>query len=518
MPRYNVAKKKSNKKSLRLWATRNSGIRKPIIINKSGRKAFSTTSHYQIASMICTSFSEDKFYESNEQQSERLRELISQDPYFAAQSAVFARQVLGLRSISHFVLAEVTAIVKGATWTKEAVTAGIRRPDDITETLAAYMSQYGKPIPNSLRKGLKESFGKFNGYQLAKYRGDKNLISLLNAVNLLHPSPTDKNREAIAQLKNGTLKNEETWEAMLSAAGNDPAAKSMAWTSLLVDGNLPYMALLKNLRNIAHQAPDALGLALKKLTNKESIKRSLVLPFRFVTAYNQIENDSSLELHIRKDILDAISVAVDSSTVQNLDRLPGNTLIVFDTSSSMNQIQKGLPGSSSKPNPDRTAANIGAFFAAALLKANPNADLVTFASSATQQTVARFESVMQINNRVRRMIHGGGTNIGAAFDVAPDKKYDSIIILSDGEHNWDPKSPNVKLEALKKRTGSNPKIFNFDLAGYGTLQFPQENVYTLFGFSDRILALINYMIEDKEALLNAIRAVNFKDNAVREEA
>jgi len=31
------------------------------------------------------------------------------------------------------------------------------------------INTYGKPIPNSIKKGLADSFGKFDEYQLAKY-------------------------------------------------------------------------------------------------------------------------------------------------------------------------------------------------------------------------------------------------------------------------------------------------------------------------------------------------------------
>ena len=51
-------------------------------------------------------------------------------------------------------------------WTKNFFDKVVYRVDDASEILAAYMTLHGKPIPNSLKKGLALSLGKFNGYQL----------------------------------------------------------------------------------------------------------------------------------------------------------------------------------------------------------------------------------------------------------------------------------------------------------------------------------------------------------------
>ena len=53
----------------------------------------------------------------------------------------------------------------------------IYRPDFMTEILAYYLTTYGKDIPNSIKKGLANSFGKFDEYRLAKYNR-KNIVKL----------------------------------------------------------------------------------------------------------------------------------------------------------------------------------------------------------------------------------------------------------------------------------------------------------------------------------------------------
>jgi hypothetical protein len=59
------------------------------------------------------------------------------------------------------------------------------------------------------------------------------------------------------------------------------------------------------------------------------------------------------------------------------------------------------------------------------------------------------------------------------------------------------------------RTGADPRVFSFDLAGHGTPQFPERNVFTLAGFSDKTLQTMRFLEEDKSALLREIEAVEW---------
>lgn len=51
------------------------------------------------------------------------------------------------------------------------------------------------------------------------------------------------------------------------------------------------------------------------------------------------------------------------------------------------------------------------------------------------------------------------------------------------------------------------KMYSIDLAGYGTLQVPEKDVYCLAGFSEKIFDLMKFFEEDKDALVNTIKAI-----------
>ncbi|XP_076004494.1 telomerase protein component 1 isoform X2 [Genypterus blacodes] len=82
------------------------------------------------------------------------------------------------------------------------------------------------------------------------------------------------------------LKEPETWERLLSREGN----KAATWEKLIDKKSLPFMAMLRNLRNMitrgiseAHHQQ-----ILNRLTDKKSIIQSRQFPFRFLAAYKVI--------------------------------------------------------------------------------------------------------------------------------------------------------------------------------------------------------------------------------------
>jgi hypothetical protein len=389
-----------------------------------------------------------------------------------------------MRSITHFVAAVIAHEVKGEQWTKNFFKAVFRRVDDITETVACYLQLYGKPLPNSLKKGIRLAFNKFDGYALAKYRGENGSVKLVDIVNMTHPNPTPANKDALKQLIEGKLKQEDTWEALLSAAGSDEKKKAKVWETLLSEEKLGYFALLRNIRNISEQAPKVLPIALKELINEDAIKGSLVLPFRFFTAYKQLQTDK-----VSSKVLGAISDAADIS-LNNVPKFEGETLVVLDQSGSMN----GEP------------VQIGAMFCAALAKAN-KADIITFGTTGRYESINLRDSVLTIAEKLNTATQGG-TDFDKPFEVA-NKKYDRIIILSDMQGWIGYNTPTAAFGLYKRKYKASPIVYSFDLTGYGTIEFPQEKVFCLAGFSDKVFNIMKMLETDRNAFVKKVNEVVF---------
>jgi len=69
-------------------------------------------------------------------------------------------------------------------------------------------------------------------------------------------------------------------------------------------------------------------------------------------------------------------------------------------------------------------------------------------------------------------------------------------------------TPFAQLTSYKTKFNCNPHIFSFDLAGLGTSQIPQNQVYCLAGFSDKVFDVMSALKEDRNALVNQIHSIS----------
>lgn len=460
--------------------------------NLAGGEAYKEDAKLELVSILLTSFLKNTFYRSEDKTAQRLKELVEKvDSKFAAKAAIYARTKYGMRSVSHLVAGEIANNVKGQTWTRSFFDKIVKRPDDITEIIAYYGNTYGFPLPNSAKKGFAVALTRFDEYTLAKYKMEGSDVKLVDAINLVHPKETP----AIRKLIRGELKAAQTWEVKLSDAGQKAETKEeledlkeQAWKDLILEKKLGYFALLRNLRNIRDQAPEVLPQALEMLRDEKLIKKSLVMPFRYITAVKEFHNASG-----SREIVSALNDAVEIS-LNNVPEFQGKTLIVLDVSGSMLSAVSGTA----------RWAEIGAIFGGVLYKVNQGADFMTFDNEARYVTLNPKDSLLTLTRSIP--FSGGGTDFRSIFR-AINQPYDRIIILSDMQGWMGYHAPTSDWIAYQKKYNCTTKIYSFDLAGLGTLQFPQANVFCLAGFSDKTMDILTKLEEDKNALVNEIEAV-----------
>jgi 60 kDa SS-A/Ro ribonucleoprotein len=462
------------------------------VINRAGGEAYDGSNKFKLVSLLLTSFGQDQYYRSESQTYQELRDLIAKtDPEFVAKAAIYARDKFNMRTISHVAAAELCHVAKGMPNLRNFLNKVVVRADDMSEILSYYVANYGAKnrsgktfIPKAMKAGFQKVFNRMDEYALAKYRMPDKDWSMVDIVNVVRPVPNDRNREALHKLMRDELRNVDTWESKLSS-GQD---KEEAWSDLLIEGKLGYMALLRNLRNILEQAPKLIDLACKQLTDPEQVAKSRQLPFRFVTAYRQIEQDCYDKPGVNK-VLKAISAACDISC-KNVPAFD-NTLVVIDSSGSM------------MGNPIRQAVVLGA----ALLK-GCDADLMLFSDNAHYVRVDQTKSVIGIAKDIEAACRMGGTNFNSIFQTAR-RAYDRIVILSDMQAWVGHNTPKKAFEAYKQKYMCVPYIYSFDLAGYGTLQFPENKVFAMAGYSDKVFDLFQMLETDPKALLSEIDKITF---------
>lgn len=192
-----------------------------------------------------------------------------------------------------------------------------------------------------------------------------------------------------------------------------------------------------------------------------------------------------------REVLMALSKAVEIS-LDNVPTFEGDTLVVLDVSKSMS-------------DGDGKSSKIGAVFAAALVKRN-NCDFLTFDEFARYVNINPMDSFTTIANSMR--FEGGGTNFHRIFQTA-NKRYDRIIILSDMQGWIGNHTPTKEFHAYKVATRCSPFIYSFDLKGYGSMQFPENQVFAIAGFSEKVFDVMRLLEKDKKALINEIKKITF---------
>lgn len=393
---------------------------------------------------VASMYGNDSFYESTDTKAKRLEsavnKLVKQDELnFVANTVVYARSVMNMRSMPIMLAVLFTKALrdndKNFPYTRSMITDVIQRADQINDTYAVALAVFGNKnkIPMSIKRGVADAFGKFDEYNFAKY-DRKQQVQFRDVIRLVHPKPKDESRsDLFRRMIEGELETPYTWETELSRNGQLPASERKSdkqiWTELVTSERLPYMALLRNLRNIAQAGLDSDVLkahVYDRLSDPDNVAKSKQLPFRFIEAYKSLEQAGVTD----PKMLQAVSRAADHS-VSNIPQIGDNVWLVLDGSASMT-----WAGGGGRRGNGRKAVDIAAMFTAALAKANKdamNVAVTMFSSSAKNIVINPDDSVISITNDLIRKTQGGGTNLQSAAEEGKKLNFtpDTVVLLSD---------------------------------------------------------------------------------------
>lgn len=259
---------------------------------------------------------ENSFYEKGDTTAARIADLVKQcTPDDVAALAVEARDKMQLRHVPLLLVRELARVKGNGPLVARTLTRVIQRPDELTEYLAIYWSAGRCPISAASKRGLRDAFGAFSPYQLAKYQDADKKVKLADVLRVVRPKAKDATiNETYRALRKGELKAPDTWEVELSA-GKD---KRATFERLIAEKKLGALATLRNLRNMQQAGvPDAV------IRERLAAPMSRVWPYRYVVAAKYAP---ALE--------DALEQAMFRS-VSEVPTLPGRTGLLIDVSGSM---------------------------------------------------------------------------------------------------------------------------------------------------------------------------------------
>ena len=546
---------------------------KPTVKNFMNEDAFLLKPKEELVSTVLTTFLQNSYYEREAEIVKRITDLVDKvDPLFAAKLAIYARNEGNLRSVTHLVSALLAKYVGGTDWGKRFYNRIVVRPDDMSEIVSAYANLNGmglndlKKIPNSIKKGFKEALERLDAYQIDKYKMQNREVSLIDLVRLFHPKGNQKNAEAYKRLVNGEsladLYESKVLEKEMTKAGQSTKdatqeekdeAKREAITAVLdnVKG-MPVMNLLRNLRNILLYAPDKVNDACEQLKIEKKILNSRLLPFRFATAYAEIEKvmyadtktkpTSSIVFEseeskqqvseskfneLKKNLLDAIEAAIEIAC-QNIPVLDGNCAILVDDSGSM----RGDAGGHSRVSAfsKTNSSMIAHLFASMMAWRQHDVYVGLFGDKLIQVPYKRDVKLLDFNKESYEIGGrcGGATEAGIYTFlenvVKERKKIDNIIVFSDCQigrgcsftawygHTYGERSDHFH-ELFKEFRKINPNanfiVVNIRQSGGTSVFDKSQRILNIAGWSDKIFDTIKSQCRGWDSVIKEIEAIEF---------
>jgi len=393
---------------------------------------------------------ENEFYEDGKSIAERIAETAALvKPAELAALAIEARKVFNLRHVPLLLLDILSKT--GPAMMADTTARVISRADEMGELLTVYWRNGRKSVPRQMRKGLAQAFAKFDEYQLGKYDRD-GAVKLRDVLRIARPKPANDEQSALwKRVKDRTLKIPDTWEVALSG-GKD---KRETFERLLRESGIGYLALLRNLRNMAAAGVDSDLVRQAIVARQGGAQR--VFPFRYVAAARAAPQ---FEPYLDQALCEAIT---------ELPVYLGKTVVMVDVSGSMDW---ALSQKSDMRRIDAAAA-LGAIIPGDIR-------LFTFSDGIVEVPPRR--GMAGVDAIVRSQPHNG-TNLGAAVAwINANVRADRLIVITD-EQSHDA-VPNAFAKGYMINVASNKNG-----VGYGAWTH-------IDGFSEGVLRFVHEVERD----------------------
>jgi 60 kDa SS-A/Ro ribonucleoprotein len=337
--------------------------------------------------------------------------------------------------------------------------------------------------------------------------------SLADVIKMVHPKPNEVWREAFFAWVIGkpyvvenlppltkayeTYKRDPTQAVpdvpfqLLTALPLDTAQ----WTRIAL--NAGWQMLRMNLNTFARHGVFAdsqvVAALAEKLRNPEAIVKAKVFPYQLLAAYKA--SAQGIPLALSEALQDAMEIAL-----ANVPDMAGKVVVCPDVSGSMSSPVTGVRGSATTAV---RCIDVAALMAAALLRKNPQTQVLPFENDVVNVDLNPRDSVMT-NAQKLAAIGGGGTNCSAPLRRLNRNKAnaDLVILVSDNESWLDAKRRGATAMmdewALFKKRNPKAKLVCVDIQPNRTTQAAErQDILNVGGFSDAVFSVIAAFAADQ---------------------
>ena len=516
-------------------------------LNHEGAEAFGLSAEMELYTAVVTASLSDKFYETANERIKRIAELVGKcDARFVAQLAVYARREMNLRSVPLFLVVELAKHHSGDNLVSRTIEKVVLRADEIMELLHCYQwrnsqnttcTEASAPkkklakLSHQIQVGLQRVFNNFDEYQFAKYDRNNLEVKLRDALFIVHPKAKDDAQQKLFdKITSKTLETPYTWETELSALGQQEfesdVDKQMAftkkWEELIDSGKLGYMAMLRNLRNFLENgiSRESLTDVANRLSDEREVIRSKQFPFRFLSAYREVNRVENKKTQVMFEALQKAALATTQDNGAEDKQLLLNALekAVLATSNNIAGFDEhtrvllacDVSGSMYSPiSPKSSVKNYDIGLVLAMLLKNRCKNVVS-GIFGDEWKLVNLPSTGILSN-VEKMYEREG-EVGYSTNGYKVIEYlnrenivlDKVMMFTDCQM-WDSYGNihSIRKEWNKyKQIAPNAKLYLFDLSGYGTtpLNIIRDDVTLIAGWSDRIFEMLEAIEKGSSAI------------------
>jgi 60 kDa SS-A/Ro ribonucleoprotein len=478
--------------------------------NLAGGLAYTSEAPVALAKFLVCGFLSNTYYANAEDQLATLTDLAAKcEPSFVACASVYAREVGKMKDMS---LVGLGLLRKSSKEHYKQVFARVCSDGRMLRGFITLIRSglFGsKNLVNSDRKLIQAWFDSRTDKQIWDDSIGNN-PSIQDVVNLAHPKPNTPEKEAMLRY---VMKGEETqdlnplvtafeqWKKEPAGALPDVPYLRLSTFTLTppqqeqLAFKMTWNQLRQNLNSLVKKGGITEGnvdAVCEKLARESLVLRSGVLPYAIYTTLLNLPQNTTVE----KKLWDAMSTALDFS-VQNVPKLPENTVIAIDVSGSM-----GSRLSSKNVNGGISCAQVAMLMACSILKNNPYAMVLTFDTTCKKVlTLNSKDTIMTNISKIR--FNGGGTDCGCAVAYVNNHsiKTDLFIMLSDSESwagvvdNWGMTGMQSHLNVLKV-ANEGLKTVLIDIVPNKTQQVVGKDILCIGGFSDRVFEVVGNWVSN----------------------
>lgn len=481
-------------------------------VNEAGGVAYALEPRHALACYAATGCLSTTFYASAETQLDSVLGLCAKvEPEWIAKAALYARQRAVMKDLPALLAAVLS--MRSADLLRKVFPRVIDSPKMLRNFVQIVRSgAVGRKSLGTVPKGLVLRWLEERSDEQIFNGSVGNAPSIADILKMVHPKPATKTREALYRWLLGKEVSQDDLPPAVAAFERykaDPKgveAPDVPFQMLTalplgrdewaeIARRAPWQMTRMNLntfqRHGVFEVPGLTEIVAERLRNPELIAKARVLPYQLLAAF--VSASAELPAPVRDALQDAMEVAI-----QNVPQVAGKVWVFPDVSGSMHSPVTGFrKGGTSAVR----CIDVAALVAAAILRKNPDAEVVPFESDVVKVSLNTRDSVMT-NAQKLASLPAGGTNCSAPLKHLNErgKTGDLVIYVSDneswvdspwyGRYGGSATETMRQWEAFKQRNPS-AKMVAIDIQPNGTVQAKErDDIINVGGFSDQVFQVI----------------------------